>query len=227
MPRLGSIVPKSLSREFKPSLGVIMHECLHLHIHIPVLSSKYIQMLDLNKGLKLPQTNSRVHHNILQLGSDRKRAIIPNGQFQEGEKSRQKTAVRWIYNENNNIRVLWKWRNKEKKLGDVDDDRETWREWNTVFLFPHHIFTPLVYTKSKWPSGLRVLYWSASFSDLPSQRIWQAVFLFDSWEETNIVLSFPRPWISFIFPYENDRQTSDHQSRLFHVSFTLLNLNSF
>ena len=86
MPRLGSIVPKSLPREFKPSLGVIMHECLHLHTHIPVLSSKYIQMLDLNKGLKLPQTNSRVHHNILQLRSDRKRAIISNGQFQEGEK---------------------------------------------------------------------------------------------------------------------------------------------
>jgi hypothetical protein len=213
MPRLGSIVPKSLPREFKPSLGVIMHECLHLHIHIPVLSSKYIQMLDLNKGLKLPQTNSRVHHNILQLGSDRKRAIIPNGQFQEGEKSRQKTAVRWIYNENNNIRVLWKWRNKEKKLGDVDDDRETWREWNTVFLFPHHIFTPLVYTKSKWPSGLRVLYWSASFLDLPSQRIWQAVFLFDSLRRNKHRSQFS--------------ETSDHQSRLFHVSFTLLNLNSF
>lgn len=146
MPRLGSIVPKSLPREFKPSLGVIMHECLHLHIHIPVLSSKYIQMLDLNKGLKLPQTNSRVHHNILQLGSDRKRAIIPNGQFQEGEKSRQKTAVRWIYNENNNIRVLWKWRNKEKKTR-----WRWWWPWNVTgvkysFSFPpSHLYTARLY----------------------------------------------------------------------------------
>ena len=148
MPRLGSIVPKSLPREFKPSLGVIMHECLHLHTHIPVLSSKYIQMLDLNKGLKLPQTNSRVHHNILQLRSDRKRAIIPNGQFQEGEKK----VVKKLQSDELKMKITTfefsgNEETRKKKLGDVDDDRETWREWNTVFLFPRHIFTPLVYTK--------------------------------------------------------------------------------
>lgn len=38
---------------------------------------------------------------------------------------------------------------RKKKLGDVDDDRETWREWNTVFFFSHHIFTPLRLYKVK------------------------------------------------------------------------------